>query len=52
MPSKALEYWIITQNIARFQELLKAETDEAKRAKLQELLAQEQAKLGTPIPRD
>jgi hypothetical protein len=50
MPIKALEHWIATQNIARFQASLETETDEVKRSNLEVMLAAERLKLGDPIP--
>jgi hypothetical protein len=39
------EKWIIEQNMIRFRELLKTETDLLKRQHLEGLLAREEAKL-------
>ena len=46
LPSKALEYWLITGNIARLREQLKTEQDSAKRKILESILAAEKKKLG------
>lgn len=42
MPMTPLQSWIVTENIARFQEQLKAETDESQRKLLETLLLKEQ----------
>ena len=50
MPKMALEHWIITQNIERFDKLVAQAPDSAERARLQRLLDDERAKLGSPVP--
>lgn len=50
MPSKALEHWIITGNIERFQKQLESETNPEKRQVLEQLLEAERAKLGFKRP--
>jgi hypothetical protein len=50
VPSKALEHWIITGNIERFQKQLESETNPEKRQVLEQLLEAERAKLGFKPP--
>lgn len=42
MPMTPLQSWVVTENISRFQEQLKAETDESQRKLLETLLTKEQ----------
>jgi hypothetical protein len=44
-PSDHLAQWVVTENIARFEEKLKTETDSSQRKLLENLLSLERKKL-------
>lgn len=50
MTRQSLEFWIASDNVVRFRELLKCPADEGQREVVEYLLARELVKLGIKAP--